>query len=85
VASDDALARVLDGELVMLDVESGTYFGINTVGTRIWELLTAGESVAAARAQLLREFDVDEATLRQDMQALVSQLIDRALLETVSD
>ena len=83
VASEDALARVLDGELVMLDLKSGTYFGMNEVGARVWEILTTGANIAAAIEILLTEFAVEKATLRADVQTLLAQLIEQGLIQPV--
>lgn len=83
IASDDALARVLDGELVMLDLKSGTYFGMNEVGARIWEILTAGENIASAVETLTSEFAVDPSTVREDIESLLVQLAERDLIKPV--
>ena len=83
IASADALARVLDGELVMLDLKSGTYFGMNEVGARIWEILTAGENIGSAMETLMSEFAVDPSTLREDIASLLLQLVERDLIQPV--
>ena len=40
----DILSRILDGEAVLLDLASGTYFGLNPVGSRVWELISASKT-----------------------------------------
>ena len=42
------IARTIGGETVILDLESGTYFGLDPVGARIWQLLEGGKSLAQA-------------------------------------
>ena len=74
VPSPDAMFRLLDGEAVILDLASATYFGLNSVGARFWQLLTINSSYSAAIEALKAEYEVDEATLRQDLEALVSAL-----------
>jgi hypothetical protein len=37
--NDDVVFRELEGEAVLLNLETGVYFGLNEVGTRIWSLL----------------------------------------------
>ena len=79
----DVLSRVLDGEAVLLELGSGTYFGLNEVGTEVWELIAEGRTVAAIRDALLERFDVDEPTLRRDLDALIKELLSRNLIELV--
>lgn len=69
------------GEAVLLDLESEHYFGLNEVGTRMWQALTETGSVDAAHAVLAAEFDVDADTLRRDLDALVEELLAAGLLE----
>jgi hypothetical protein len=75
------VTRPLDGELVLLNLDTETYFGLDQVGTRMWELLSSAPSVGDAFRQLVEEYDVDEATLRSDLEALLGQLVDGGLVE----
>jgi hypothetical protein len=79
--SEHVAARELDGELVVLNFETETYFGLDEVGTRIWEALRSAPTIAEATKQLLDEYDVAEEVLRADVQALVGQLVDSGLIE----
>lgn len=79
-ASDDVAARALDGEAVLLDLASGTYFGLNEVGARVWELVEAGTTVGALRTTLLAEFDVEEGVLATDLARLLADLEQRGLV-----
>jgi hypothetical protein len=76
---------VLDGEAVLLDLESGEYFGLNDVGTRFWELASKGSSYGEARDALLGEFDVDRPTLEADLDQLIATLIQRKLVTVATD
>jgi hypothetical protein len=79
--SPDVLSRVLDGEAVLLDTQGGAYFGLNVVGTRVWELIgTEGTTKRAIVAALLREFDVAADTLERDVTELVAGLEKRGLI-----
>jgi hypothetical protein len=70
----DLLFSELDGEAVVLDLGSGNYFGLNSVGARAWELLAQGRHLRAVRDALLKEFDVDESRCEGDLLSLVGQL-----------
>ena len=76
----DVLSRTLDGEAVLLDLASGRYFGLNEVGTRVWELLGAGKSIAEIREVLLAEFDVPPDVLERDVSELLDALRSRGLV-----
>lgn len=78
--SEEVLFRELDGEAVMLDLESERYFGLDEVGTRIWQLLDEHHEVETVVAQMLEEYDVEEERLRADMAALIAELLDAGLI-----
>jgi Coenzyme PQQ synthesis protein D (PqqD) len=80
--ADDVVFRDLAGESVLLDLGTGTYFGLDAVGTRLWHLLKEQGSTAAAIATLQREYDVDERRLQQDVEVLISRLLAKGLLTT---
>lgn len=75
------VSRRLDDELVLLNLDSESYFGLDDVGTRMWEALSSSDSVEAGFQQLLAEYDVDETTLRADVERLLEQLVDAGLVE----
>jgi len=64
VVPKHVLVRHLDGESVLLNLETEKYFGLDTTGTRMWELVTTSPSVDAAYARLLEEFEVEPELLR---------------------
>ncbi|MBN4059033.1 PqqD family protein [Endomicrobium sp. AH-315-J14] len=80
-ASDDVLSRVIDGDAVLLDLASGTYFGLNEVGSRVWELISAGSTVGDVRTTIHSEFEVDQATLDADLEELFTSLTAKGLIE----
>ena len=75
------VSRPLDGELVLLNLDTETYFGLDPVGTHFWEVLSSSPSVEAAFDRLAPAYDVDEATLRRDLAKLVEQLVEHGLVE----
>jgi hypothetical protein len=75
------MARSVDDELIILDVRSGRYFGLNDVGALIWGLLDGDHDRDALLAAVTTEFDVDEATAGDDLDALLAQLRDAGLVE----
>jgi hypothetical protein len=77
---DDVLISQLQEESVILNLDSERYFGLDDVGTRFLSVLTSSESIEAAYQRLREEYDVDSDVLRQDLLALVENLIDQGLL-----
>ena len=78
--SGDVVTRNLAGEAVLLDLASGTYFGLDEVGTRIWQLLGEHGSAEPVVAALLDEYDVDEARIRADLDRLIGELHGKGLV-----
>ena len=68
------LASELDGELVGLNVDSGTCYGFNATATRIWALLEQPRSLSELRDTLLEEYDVDPETCLQQLTEMLGEL-----------
>jgi hypothetical protein len=77
---EDTVFRELAGEAVLLQLEAGMYFGLDPVGTRLWQLMAERGSLREVFTVALAEFDVEAATLERDLLALVTQLADKKLL-----
>jgi hypothetical protein len=84
VASRDVVFRELEGESILLNLETGIYFGLDPVGSRIWQLVQDQRTIAAICDAVGREYDVDDATLEHDVIALVTTLAEKSLVEVVS-
>lgn len=77
------MARQVGDEHVILDLASGTYFGLDPVGSRAWELLSTGKSLAEVCDTMIEEYDVTRATLEADILALVQTMIERQLVNVI--
>lgn len=77
---DAVVFRDVEGETVILDMKNGTYFGLDAVGTRIWQLLIEHARLDSVFTALLAEFEVDPSTLRADLLDLVAALESKQLL-----
>jgi len=76
--------RELSGEVVLLNLQSGVYYGLDSVGSRVWQLLMESRGIEEVCAILLDEYDVDPDTLRADVERLVGELSDKGLVMVAS-
>ena len=72
--------RRMDDGAVLLDLESGVYFGLDEVGTRVWTLLVDHGTPAAVCSAMLGEFDVAPDVLTTDVLRLVGELQQNGLV-----
>jgi hypothetical protein len=77
----DVMFRTVGDESVLLHLKSESYLGLDPVGTRMWTLLTASESIQTAYESLLSEYDVDGQQLRRDLEDFVAKLLDNDLVQ----
>ena len=83
--SDHVLFQEIEGECVLLDMATEQYFGLDDVGTRIWQILAADGDTEKALKKLKQAYAADEATLRTDLTKLVGELCEKGLLNVVED
>ncbi len=76
----EVLARRVGEETVILDLASGTYFGLDPVGARIWQLLTEGKTLVEVCAAMLAEFEVTRADIERDVLSLAEELHAKSLI-----
>ncbi|HEY0606521.1 MAG TPA: lasso peptide biosynthesis PqqD family chaperone [Herpetosiphonaceae bacterium] len=84
VATKEQVSSDLEGEAVILNLKNGMYYGLDAIGSRIWELLQQPQSVAALRDAIMAEYDVDAERCERDLLALLNNLAEVQLIE-VSD
>ncbi len=78
---DNVMLRELEGESVILDLDSESYFGLDEVGTRMWQLVSESPSIQVTFEALAEEYEVEPETLREDLSELIGTLLDRGLIE----
>lgn len=70
----------LDGEVVMLSLETNRYYGLNSVGTRIWELLAQPMTLSMVCDTLMNEYDVTRAQCEREVFEVAQRLLDEKLI-----
>ena len=83
--SEDALFQEVTGETVILDMASETYFGLDAVGTRIWQLMQEKGSLQTVFDALLLEYEVEADTLESDFADLLASLEDAGLIALAAE
>jgi len=78
--SGRTLARELNGELVLIDVDTGQYYTLNEVGGRVWALCDGSTTVAQLVVALCEEFDAPPEVVKADVVELVADLAKEGLL-----
>ena len=79
--SKDVLAQELAGETVLLDLASENYFGLDAVGTRVWQLLNEGQAGSDLIDILLDEYEVERDVLEKDITKLLDRLNEAGLIK----
>jgi hypothetical protein len=82
VISTEVLSQEVSGETVLLDMHSESYFGLDAVGTRIWQLLQQQPDLRTVYAALLEEYEVDAGQLQSDLLELIASLEEAGLVTT---
>jgi hypothetical protein len=80
VAARDQVSCGLADEAVILDLRAGVYYGLNSVGARIWDLIQEPRTVDQIRDAILEEYEVDPDSCERDLRALIGDLAARELV-----
>ena len=82
---DGLVEAQIDGETVMMDIESGNYYGLDLVATRIWQMIEQPQSVQNLCSQLLLEYEVSEQQCQQDVISFLNKMRANQTIEIASD
>ena len=80
---DTVFAQEVDGEMVLLDMASENYFGLDAVASDIWQLLQDGKTLQEVYDALLEMYDVSSDQLKNDLTAFVNKLLESKLASLV--
>jgi len=78
--SDDAIANPVGGETVILHLGNGTYYGLDTIGSILWEGLKEGQRPADICDRILEQYEVERETLENDLRQFLSELAENELV-----
>ncbi len=72
--------QIIEGEAVLLSMDTKVLRGLNPVGSRIWELIDGQRSLEEITGVIVQEFEVAPGVAVQDVRAFVQELLDRGLV-----
>ena len=82
--SQEVLSSKIDEEIILMSIKADSYFGIDPVGSQVWEILSKKPSTTNEIVQIMMEdYEVDEETCRTDVQAFIDDIYARKLIEIV--
>jgi hypothetical protein len=82
-AAPDQLSSKLGDDVVILNLKSGVYYGLDPVGARVWELIQETKSVGAIRDVILSEFDVAAEQCERDLKDLLADMQAQGLIRVL--
>lgn len=85
VWADTAVSTEIAGELVALDVTRGVCFGLNQIGTRIWQLIEVPRSAGKIVDIMLEEYDVSPEVCMKQTLSLLHDLLAAKLVVAARD
>jgi len=80
---DSVLYQTVGDEIVLLDMSTQEYFGLDSIGANVWHLILEHRDLAAVAKRLAGIYAVDEQTARGDIEPLISDLLAAKLLKIV--
>lgn len=81
--SGDLFTTEVDGDIVMISVERGNYYGLDDVGSLIWRLLEHPTGVNALCDMLALEFEVKQDVCEREVLAFLGQMVEQGLIESI--
>ena len=79
--NDDVLFQEIQGEAVLLNLKSGIYFGLDAIGTRIWQLFPKHQALSAIVQVITDEYEVTPDRCEADLLMLISELERQGLVK----
>jgi len=79
--SSEVLTQEVGGETVILDLKSEGYFGLDEIGTRMWQLIQEQKNLQSVTETMLNEYDVDPDQLKTDIKNLLNELVKSGLVD----
>jgi len=80
VVQPSVIYRDVSGEFVLLNLQSGVYYGLDPIGSRMWQLLMDERDVDEVCSIMVDEYETSSDVLRADIDRLVNELAEKGLV-----
>lgn len=84
IQNKKVIQSAIGEEVVMLDMDSGFYFGLNSVASIIWRKLEKEISFEEIISELLEDYNIDEVTCENETRIFLNQLLEKNIIKLVS-
>ena len=85
IAAEGQVSSDIGDEVAILDFRAGKYYGLDSVGARVWTLIQEPRTVSEIRDILTSEYEVDSHRCERDLVALLQRLVDEGLVEVKNE
>ena len=83
--SPELVSTTIEGQVALISIENGAYYGLDPIGSRIWALIEPPRSGAAVVDQLLQEYSVERAVCEQQVLSFLQKLAETNLVRVPDD
>jgi hypothetical protein len=83
VRNNEIISSDMDDETVMMNIEKGEYYGINPIGSRIWELIETPRKVSNICEKLCEEYDVTQEKCNNDVMHFLNHMAEKKIITIV--
>jgi hypothetical protein len=84
VADPDVVTQRVEGETVLVHLQTNEIYALNATGSRAWDLLVTGLNRETLQRELEREFEAPPAEISREIDTLISNLVEKKLLRPVA-
>ncbi len=82
IRNNEVFANEIDNEVVMMHIKTGKYYGLDDIGSRLWERMKEKIQVGELIGQLLEEYEVSEEECAKDVLEILVELQSNELIKT---
>lgn len=84
VRSAEFITSTVENDLVMMSLEKGTYYGLDAIGSQIWENIAEPITIPALCQKLTDQFEVDANQCREDVLTFLNELVKEDMVHVVN-
>ena len=85
VRENNIVFNEMDGETIMMSIESGEYYGINSIGSRIWKLLETPKAASEICDAVLPDYDVTREQCAKDVLLFLNKMAEKGVVKIVTE